>query len=486
MKRICLLLVTVFVFLFATHNTYAMTLKPSSDDISKVKIGENLIVYIKLEKLENEANISAVDGTFSYDNEIFELVDSSVLLNKWEQISKIDNKKFGFANFTFDNLITKTEENIAKVILKVKNNANYGETVLSINNPSATDNDGNSVEIQGSSNKIRILSNNNNLSNIKLSNGTIDFNKENTFYKITVANEIDNINIDATLMDNNSSFVSGYGPRNVKLITGENIIELRVQSESGIIKIYTLNIIRETKKDDSNPDNDNQYNSNNNQDDSIDNNQTIENKKSNNNYLKSIKTDVFDLDFDRNRLVYQATVLYEVEKIDFEYEKDDLKSLVEIIGNENLKVGKNTITFSVTAEDGSIREYKIIVTRKEENKVVSNNSKLKELMVSGYNLKFNSDKYEYILKIKDEKKLNILYTKDDIGSNVKIEGNKNLINKDIITITVTAEDQTTSTYKIIVEKENNIYLIVGIIALLVITSFVIYLIIRNKKKQRAI
>lgn len=481
MKRVYLLLVAAFIFLFATHDTYAMTLKPSSEGISKVKTGENLIVYIKLERTENEKSISAVDGIFSYDKEKFELVDSTVLLNKWEQISKVDNKKFGYANFSFDNLITSNETNIAKVILKVKDDANYGDTILSINNPSATDKDGNGVEIKGSSNTIKILSNNNSLKSIKLSNGSIDFNKDNIFYKINVGNEIDKINIDAILMDNNSSFVPGYEPRKVNLNIGENKIELKVASESGIIKVYTLNIVREESIN-----NDNLDNSDNNQQDNPNNNQIIENKKSNNNYLKNINSDKFELDFDKIKEVYQVTVLYEVENIDIQYEKDDSMSSVEIIGNENLKVGKNIITLSVTAEDGSIREYKIIVTRKEENKVVSNNSKLKDLMISGYNLKFDSNIYEYILKIKDEKKLNILYTKDDIGSNVIIEGNKNLIDKGIITITVTAEDQTTSTYKIKIEKENNIYLIVGIIALLVIASFVIYLIIRNKKKQQAI
>ena len=133
MKRINLFLVTIFIFLFATHNTYAMTLKPSSEGITKVKTGENLIVYIKLERNVNEKTISAIDGMFSYDKEIFELVDSMVLLDSWEQISVINNKKFGFANFLFNNLIINTEENIAKIIFKVKNNANYGDTILSIN-----------------------------------------------------------------------------------------------------------------------------------------------------------------------------------------------------------------------------------------------------------------------------------------------------------------------------------------------------------------
>lgn len=486
MKRINLFLVTIFIFLFATHNTYAMTLKPSSEGITKVKTGENLIVYIKLERNVNEKTISAIDGMFGYDKEVFELVDSIVLLDSWEQISVINNKKFGFANFLFNNLITNMEENIAKIIFKVKNNANYGDTILSINNPSATDSEGNGVEIYGSSTSIKILSNVNDLTNIKLSNGTIDFNKDSVFYKINVNNEINNIDVDAILKDNKSSFVSGYGPRNVKLNVGENIVELKVMSESGIVKIYALNIIRKESIN-NNPSNDNVDNSNNNSSngniDNSNNNQVVENEKSNNNYLNNIKSDKFNLEFDRNIEVYQVTVPYDVESIGFEYENDDSKSVVEMVGNENLKVGNNDIIFTVTAEDGSVREYKIIVTRKEENEAVSNNSKLRDLMVSGYSLNFDSNKYDYILKIKDEKKLDILYTKDDIGSSVKIEGNENLVNNSIITITVTAEDQTTSTYKIKVKKDNNIYLIIGIISLLTIALIVVYLIFRNKKKK---
>ena len=56
----------------------------------------------------------------------------------------------------------------------------------------------------------------------------------------------------------------------------------------------------------------------------------------------------FDLVFDSNKMVYQAIVLYEIESVNIQYEKDDSKSSVEIIGNKNLKVGKNTITISVT------------------------------------------------------------------------------------------------------------------------------------------
>lgn len=37
---------------------------------------------------------------------------------------------------------------------------------------------------------------------------------------------------------------------------------------------------------------------------------------------------------------------------------------MEITGNENFKTGKNTVIISVKAENGDVREYKLIVNRK--------------------------------------------------------------------------------------------------------------------------
>ena len=43
---------------------------------------------------------------------------------------------------------------------------------------------------------------------------------------------------------------------------------------------------------------------------------------------------------------------------------DDSTASYEVFGNENFKTGKNVVTIRVTAEDGSVREYIINVTKK--------------------------------------------------------------------------------------------------------------------------
>ena len=47
---------------------------------------------------------------------------------------------------------------------------------------------------------------------------------------------------------------------------------------------------------------------------------------------------------------------------------EQVKNELEITGNEKFKKGNNTVTITVTAEDGSTREYKITVDKEAEKK----------------------------------------------------------------------------------------------------------------------
>jgi surface antigen len=86
-----------------------------------------------------------------------------------------------------------------------------------------------------------VLSSNNNLSDIKLSYGTIDFNKDVLTYDIEVSNEIDLIDIDATLEDEKAS-INGIGT--YSLTVGLNEIKLNVTAEDSSVKEYVVNVTR--------------------------------------------------------------------------------------------------------------------------------------------------------------------------------------------------------------------------------------------------
>ena len=73
---------------------------------------------------------------------------------------------------------------------------------------------------------------------------------------------------------------------------------------------------------------------------------------------------VDEIIFDRDSLEYELNVNNDVKSLDITAIAEDSRSRVEITGNENFKTGKNTVIISVKAENGDVREYKLIVNRK--------------------------------------------------------------------------------------------------------------------------
>ena len=71
--------------------------------------------------------------------------------------------------------------------------------------------------------------------------------------------------------------------------------------------------------------------------------------------------------FDENTLDYTASVPYEVENLEINATSADENAKVEIKGNNNLKVGENVITITVTPtdEENEIKIYNIAVIREE-------------------------------------------------------------------------------------------------------------------------
>ena len=206
---------------------------------------------------------------------------------------------------------------------------------------------------------------------------------------------------------------------------------------------------------------------------------------SNNNYLKSIKINSQELtNFNKDKTKYTLEYDYEVEKVTISAETEEDTAGIEIDGDKELKVGDNIFTITVTAEDLSSRVYKVVINREDKKEF---NTKLEDINVVGYDLNFNSQSKTFYLKVdKDVKSLKIKAITEDSNAKVKITGNENLENESIIKITVTNETEE-STYRIIIEKEekdNSIWFLLGIGAvLLIIIVILLILFISNKKKD---
>ena len=230
-----------------------------------------------------------------------------------------------------------------------------------------------------------------------------------------------------------------------------------------------------------------------------------EEEKSNVKTLKSLTVERFTLEpeFDPNITEYSLTVGADVEKLDIGVIAEDPKSTVEIVGNNELLIGENTVNVKVTAEDGTVRTYTINVTKLADVGV-----KLSELSIENYTLspEFSSDVFEYILNITDTSITNLAINAKSDEENVDIEivGNNELkLGKNIITILVTSEaDNLTTTYQIVVNideayKQNtqiiagiddkDLYMYIGIgVAVLIILIIIIVVIARKRRNAKQV
>lgn len=73
--------------------------------------------------------------------------------------------------------------------------------------------------------------------------------------------------------------------------------------------------------------------------------------------------------FNPDTLIYTASVNSSVSSLNISYETSDPRATVKITGADSLKEGQNTISVAVTAQNGTVKTYSIIVNRMpEENK----------------------------------------------------------------------------------------------------------------------
>lgn len=289
------------------------------------------------------------------------------------------------------------------------------------------------------------------LSSLTLSKGELNFKSDVNKYSVIVSNATSSITINARLDDNKATFVSGFGPRKVTLKQGVNTVYLKVKAENGTVNTYTLSITRSDGNDA-------------------------------NNLLANIELSPGEIDFKSDVNIYTLTVDYEVEKIDVRGIAESTLATVDI-SDTNLKVGENKIAITVTAENKSTSEYQLIVNREGYE---SKKNYLNDLKISGYNIDFSKDKFNYDLKIKNEDTLGIIATTLNTSASISVIGNKNLKNNSIITIKVTDEDNVTRDYTISVQKSiiyNFSYKEWSLLAEFLIIIILIFVIIFKSKNK---
>jgi len=155
------------------------------------------------------------------------------------------------------------------------------------------------------------------------------FNKETTSYTMQVESDVTELNIKAEA-EHEKATVEIQGNKDLK--DGENTVTISVNAEDNTIKIYEITVTKSEKialglK-------------------SLD----IKDKDIKNEF----KTDVYSYEID----------VEDVTKLDIEAIANDEKATVEILGNEDLQDGENTITIIVSSEDGKEKvTYQIKVNK---------------------------------------------------------------------------------------------------------------------------
>lgn len=245
------------------------------------------------------------------------------------------------------------------------------------------------------------------------------FDKETEEYHITVENEVEKIKVDATPEDP-LSIVKGN--KTYDLQVGENEIEVTVTSEDGLVRSYLLHISR---------------------------------KKNYNTNLSSLTTDsssLLDPIFDKEVTDYVLIVDSKVEEIAVIGTAEVSTSKVVGNGVYFLTTGENKITLTVTAEDGSTKDYHLTVIKEE-----SSNANLSMIIAkeSVLDPSFDKNKTDYILKvIESVTQLTLAITPEDPKATYTVIGNENFnIGENVVVVRVTAEDGTPKDYNLTVIRQ---------------------------------
>lgn len=232
---------------------------------------------------------------------------------------------------------------------------------------------------------------NNYLSDLKVNGATVEgFNREKLTYKLTVENDITEVDVQAVLEDASATIASGVGVSH--LATGVNTIDVVVTAEDGSSKIYTLEITR---------------------------------KKSSNNDLALLSTleGMLSPAFTKENTNYTMQVPYEIKELTITAVPEDANAEFHIEGNSDFVVGAdNMVYIPVTSEDGTTKTYQIKVTRLPQA-----NNFLTSLTVTSKNGRtyplspvFNKNTLNYTIEIDEE------------DSRLTVEGEKEVVSSTVV------------------------------------------------------
>lgn len=336
MKKIIkkLLLVCSIIISLMILDTYAYAASVTLAGPTVVRAGDTIQINIVVA----EAGRNAIEGTFSYDSNQVSLSSVTTAMSGW----KVETN--GNIIMAYDeNMTNPTKANsvVATATFTVKGTVAAGTTVkISLNN-TAVAAGGSSFDIGTVSYAVVIskpLSNVNTLSGLSVSGCTLTpaFNSSTTTYSVgEVDFDVTSLNVTATPTEGTAKVsVSGNA-----LAVGNNTVTITVTAENGSAKYYQINVVR----------------------------------KQDPNYVASSNASLSQITVNKGQIspAFNADVTEYVVYVPFE----NVGSSFEVTGTasdykatgvqtgviEALKEGVNKTVVVCTAEDGSIKEYNVMI-----------------------------------------------------------------------------------------------------------------------------
>lgn len=343
---VVLLVIALFGVFMPEANAASLVISFSS---STAKVGDTVTATVTGNGVSGRVSLSVSGNATLSENSIF--VDGSASVTV--KITGEGNVKItATAADMAENANAKEYTGSTSGTIKVSSTSNENNSDKNEKTPTQT----NTANNNSNNNEVS-KSNNANLSNLGIKpNDFKGFKASKTSYDVTVPNDVEKVTVYATAQDNKAKI---KGNESQKLKVGKNTLNVVVTAEDGTQKTYTINVTRE----EANQTDENTSNTTSNETSSE---KTQETQSETNSDLKNLSIKGYTLNpaFSPNVYEYKVDVNGDVSSLDIETEGSSHNVSVDIVGNENLAEGENTITVLVYNEETKQNStYQIIVNK---------------------------------------------------------------------------------------------------------------------------
>lgn len=342
-KKIMLFLVMVLFFII-TFNTKVNAASASiSASSTNVNVGDTVTITITINGAAWNVHVSgAVSADYAGNT------------SDAENTTKTEKKTFkaskaGTYKVTLSGDVTGSEDKLSKKV------SGAITIVAKEKSSETTNNNQNNSKSSNNLTPTNTKSNNANLSSLGIKpNDFKGFKASKTSYDVTVPSDTEKVTVYATAQDKKAT-IKGNGTQ--KLNQGKNSLNVVVTAEDGTTKTYTINVTREEGSNTTNDINSNTT------EETTDEEENQEDSVSD---LKSLSIKGFNLEpaFSPDVYEYKVNVNGDISSLDIETEGANHSVSVDIVGNENLTDGENTITLLVYNDETKQNStYQIIVNK---------------------------------------------------------------------------------------------------------------------------